>query len=217
LDTGDKKTGSPPAFFIGGPGEYDVKGVFVRGVPSVKNGGKEENTIYKSDLEGGHFEKSMDFIRITPLPRKWKLSPDREKLIYFNIHQIGVVYLEPQKELPLPKEKVFLINYPNAQIQDVFWHSDSFHIIVVANNRIDALEAVTNASPLTLVSLNKKNSPVSYDVRTDTLYFLDFQRAPDGKLYDNLYKLELNAKLYPFKEFIKLAPSFEKEEERTDE
>lgn len=51
LDTGNKKAGSSPAFFIGGPGEYDVKGVFVRGVSSAKDGGKEENTIYTIESE----------------------------------------------------------------------------------------------------------------------------------------------------------------------
>jgi hypothetical protein len=174
---------------------------------------EQEQVLYRSDLDGGHFEKVMDFIKIVPPAEKWRLSPDKEKLVYFNQHQIGIMYLEQQRQLP-QNQKVFVINYPNAQIQDIFWHSDSFHLIVVAHNKIDTLEAITSASPLTLASRNKKNSSVSYDIRTDTLYFLDVQKAPDGKPYDNLYKLELNTRLYPFKDFIKLAPSFEKEEEQ---
>lgn len=42
------------AFVISGPGEYEVQGVFVRGVPSkTKYGGDESiNTIYSVNLEG---------------------------------------------------------------------------------------------------------------------------------------------------------------------
>ena len=35
------------------------------------------------------------------------------------------------------------------------------------------------------------------------LYFLDSQRAADGNYYDNVYKLELNAKSFPFQKLIR--------------
>ena len=41
-----------------------------------------------------------------------------------------------------------------------------------------------------------------YDETKDVLYFLDSQRAPDENYYDNVYKLELNAKSFPFQELI---------------
>src|SRR5689334_5949591 len=46
---GDKK-----AFSISGPGEYEVKGVFIKGLPSetAYDGEKRINTIYTVSLEG---------------------------------------------------------------------------------------------------------------------------------------------------------------------
>lgn len=45
--------GEKEAFVIKGPGEYEVKGIFVKGVPSVSSYGGEEkiNTIYSVHLE----------------------------------------------------------------------------------------------------------------------------------------------------------------------
>jgi L-ascorbate metabolism protein UlaG (beta-lactamase superfamily) len=45
--------GEKEAFVIKGPGEYEVKGIFVKGVPSVSNYGGEEkiNTIYSVHME----------------------------------------------------------------------------------------------------------------------------------------------------------------------
>jgi L-ascorbate metabolism protein UlaG (beta-lactamase superfamily) len=48
VNRGDKK-----AFIINGPGEYEIQGVFIKGLPSVSNyGGKESlNTIYVVNFE----------------------------------------------------------------------------------------------------------------------------------------------------------------------
>lgn len=45
--------GGKEAFVINGPGEYEIKGIFVKGLPSVSNyGGKERlNTIYVVNIE----------------------------------------------------------------------------------------------------------------------------------------------------------------------
>jgi len=175
---------------------------------------EDETSIYKSDLDGGRFEKIASYLPISPPAKKWKLSPDRLKFFYFNAHQIGVVSLEQEKAPPGIKCFACVIDHPLSAIHDVFWHSDSFHIIIVTATKIEIQEAENSATPVTLVALNKKNGSTFYDSRTDTLYFLDSQKAEDGILYDNVYKLELATKLYPFQELIKLAPSFEKPESK---
>lgn len=162
----------------------------------------EDDGIYKSDLEGKGSEKIADFIPLQPAAAKWKLSPDREKLLYFNTHQVGIAYLGPQNDLSFTLP--FVLDYPDDRIIDVFWHSDSYHLIMVGRKNIEALEAERRAEPVTLVNLNKRNTSCFYDNRTDTLYFLDSQRAEDGNVYDNLYKLELNARSFPLQELIKL-------------
>lgn len=162
----------------------------------------EDNSIYKSDLEGRYSEKIADFIPLLSSAIKWKLSPDREKLLYFNAHQIGIAYIMPQNKIS--QEPPFVLNYPDDKIIDVFWHSDNYHLVLVSRKSIEALEAHPQGAPVVLVNLNKRNTSCFYDTRTDTLYFLDSQRAVDGNLYDNLYKLELNTRTFPLQELIKL-------------
>lgn len=162
----------------------------------------QDKSIYKSDLEGGHLEKISDFLEVSPTATKWKISPDREKLLYFNAHQIGIAYLGPQNK-PFSQESSFILNYANKRIVDVFWHSDSYHLVLISERSIEALEARGLAETVVLVNLNKKDTPCFYDTRTDTLYFLDLQKATDGNFYDNLYKLELNARTFHFQDLIK--------------
>lgn len=162
----------------------------------------EDNGIYKSDLEGRNSEKIVDFFPLEPPAIKWKLSPDRGKLLYFNAHQIGIAYLLPQNKLS--QEQPFVLNYTKDKIIDVFWHSDSFHLILISRKSIEAQEAQLQAEPVALVNLNKRNTSCFYDTRVDALYFLDSERAADGNLYDNLYKLELNTRAFPLQELMKL-------------
>jgi len=162
----------------------------------------ENNSIYKSDLEGEHFEPIAELLEIKPAPIKWRLSADREKLLYFNHHQIAVVSLASPNE-PSLREPAFIIDYPKQKIVDAYWHSDSYYIILIGEGTIDVLEARPNALAVTLVNLNLNNTSTFYDMRSDTLYFLDTQKAADGKLYDNLYKLDLNIKTFPLQELLK--------------
>ena len=166
----------------------------------------EDNTIYKSDMEGEHFEEIANFIPLVPAPKKWEFSPDKEKLLYFNLHQIGIINLAAADE-NLSGEKQFILDYPSENIQDVFWYSDSYHLIVIGSKKISMLEAKPDTQAFALLNLNKKNSAAFYDPHNDILYFSDSQKAEDGKFYDNIYKLELRAKLFPFQELMGLKPN----------
>jgi hypothetical protein len=163
----------------------------------------EASAVYKSDLDGEHFKLAANFIPLRPPAKKWIFSPDRQKLLYFNGHQIGLVSLDPQGA-PLTQPSQFVINYPEDNILHIFWHADNYHLIAAGEKRITILEARPDAVPFTLVNLNKRDSQVIFDPRDETLYFSDSQRAEDGKLYDNVYKLELKTKLYPFMDFMRL-------------
>lgn len=162
----------------------------------------EEESIYRSDLEGGRLEKVSDFIVVSPAPLQWKISPDREKLLYFNSHQIGIAYLQPQNKAS--QKSPFILNYANGRITDVFWHSDSYHLVLITEDSVEALEAQPQAENVKLANLNKKDTTCFYDDRSDTLYFLDAQSAEDGNIYDNLYKLELNARAMSLQDLIKV-------------
>jgi len=168
---------------------------------SIYYADKEERGIYISDLQGENYERIAYFLPISEPVLGWKLSPDYQKVLYFNTHQIGASYLKLHKEdgLDLPP---FAINYEGDRIIDVFWHSDSYHIIVITSKNIGVIEARPNAGFISLMALNKNDTSAIYDIRTDTLYFFDAQQGADGNVYDNLYKLEVGPKTSPFKELI---------------
>jgi hypothetical protein len=170
---------------------------------------RADNSVYRSDLEGEHFRKTGNFSPLIPPPKRWLLSPDREKLLYFNAHQVGLVFLKPDTESYFP-ETVFVLNYPREGIAEIFWHSDNYHLIVVGDKTVGICEARPRSELLALAVLNKKSSYSFYDQHNDTLYFIDSQKAADGKQYDNLYKLDLSPRTSSLQDFMNLKPSFER-------
>ena len=164
---------------------------------------QEENVVYQSDFEGNHFEEIGKLPQMLPYPKKYKVSPDNQKLLCFNLRQIAVIRLQSNLEHhKIQAEPPVLIDYPNERLVEVFWHSDSYHLILVANKSIEVLEADSESSPVSLVSLNKKNTLSFYDQDSDMLYFLDSQRSSDEKFYDNVYKLDLSGRSYPFHDLL---------------
>ncbi len=156
----------------------------------------KKNVVYKSDFEGGQFRDIALLPDNISIFKELKISPDREKLMFFNQHQIVIICLEPTKT-------PFVLQYPDETIINAFWHSDSYHIIMVTNKDIQALEARFDPVTVILTNVNKKNTFAFYDQDEDIIYFMDSQKASDGKYYDNLYKMELSNKLFPFQGLIK--------------
>lgn len=158
---------------------------------------RDENIVYRSDLEGNRFEQVCSFLPITPQPKKWEVSPDKARLFYFNTRQVGIVTL-PQGKKSQDPESTIILEFPADVINDVFWYSDNYHIILICNKRILICEARRDATPVLLVPLAKRNASGFYDAHSDSLYFMDSQEAPDGNMYDNLYRLEMRNRVYPF-------------------
>jgi len=152
---------------------------------------KEDKVVYRSDLEASNFED------IASLPEKftqiagWQVSDDKKKLFVFNQHQISVVFFDNQGDYEHSDSAVFL-DYPKEKIINVFWHSDSYHLIVLTDRHVQVIEARPRALPVDLVELNKEGASASYDSKENALYFSDSQRSPDGSFYNNLYKLDLS-------------------------
>ncbi len=192
------------AFWLG----HDAKEVYY-----LSRDGK---SIYRSNLEGEQLEKIGDYLEISPRPKRWLLSEDKEKLLYFNQHQVGVVYLEKAFTDAHPANS-FVFTYPERSIQEAFWHSDSYHIVLVLSDSVEVVEARPGGVSVKLAVLSKENRFSYYDVKNDTLYFVDTERAADGNLYDNLYTLALNNKLFGFQDLMKLAPGFESGKQKNGE
>ncbi len=156
---------------------------------------QENKVVYKSNLDGGNFED------IAGLPDKfaqitgWDISADKKKMFIFNNHQIGVIFFDTGSDHDYSDSPV-LLDYSQEKIINVFWHSDSYHLIVLTNKYVQVVESRPRALPINLVKLNKEEAPAFYDAKEDALYFSDSQRSPNGSIYNNLYKLELNSDLY---------------------
>jgi len=166
----------------------------------------EEKAIYRSDLEGEDFERIGSFAGLNFPVKEWKVSPDREKIVCFNPRKIAVIYLNPKPDLPADQFAPIMLENPNRRIANVFWHSDSYHLILITDRNVEALEASLKSPPVNLMELNTRNAAVFYDDGKDVLYFLDSERAPDGKYYDNVYKLEIGAKFSPLQGLINQKP-----------
>ncbi|MFA4984583.1 MAG: PEGA domain-containing protein [Candidatus Omnitrophota bacterium] len=164
---------------------------------------KEENALYKSDLAGERYQKLADLIGFSTPALKYKISFDRNRILYCNNGQLAVTDINPDDRFH--RGAFFVINEPDSEdwILDAFWHSDGYHIITVRKNHIDVIEARPGAKAVALTRLNNKNTSAFYDVRNDTLYFLDLEEAADGNTYDNLYKIELSPWIFPWQDLIK--------------
>jgi hypothetical protein len=164
---------------------------------------REDNCIYNTDPEGEAHER----IACLPpgqlgLPVKWALSPDKEKILCYGPRQAAVFYPQAGDDLS-GRYEPFMLDFTYAGIRQMYWHSDSYHLIAVTENKIVVLEARPNSAAVTLVNLNKKDAVTYYNSESDTLYFSDMQQAADGNLYENIYKLELNNRVFAFRDFMK--------------
>jgi len=161
---------------------------------------QEKKVLYRSNLDASNFED------IASLPDKftqvngWEVSFDKKKLFVFNQHQISVIFFDTQMDYEY-SSTVFL-DYPQEKIDDVFWHSDSYHLVVLTDKHVGVIESRWGAVPLNLVELSKAGAAVFYDTKEDTLYFSDSQRSPDGSFYNNLYKLKLSTELYSLEKLM---------------
>ncbi|MDD5128856.1 MAG: PEGA domain-containing protein [Candidatus Omnitrophica bacterium] len=156
---------------------------------------QEDKIVYRSNLDGTNFED------VASLPDKfgkisgWDVSPDKGKMFICNPHQISVIFLDSRDDYMYSDSFIFL-DYPREQIIKVFWHSDSYHLIVLTDKHVAVIESRAQAKPVNLIELNKEAAEAFYDNKRQVLYFSDNQRKPDGSSYNNLYKLELSPELY---------------------
>jgi PEGA domain len=156
---------------------------------------QENKVVYMSNLDGSNFEDAAS------LPDKfgqiigWDISADKKKIFIFSYHQISVIFFDAQLDRDYSDSPI-LLDYPQEKIINVFWHSDSYHLVVLTNKYVGVIESRPRALPINLVKLNKEDAAAFYDTNQDALYFSDSQRNPNGSFYNNLYKLELNTKLF---------------------
>lgn len=162
---------------------------------------QKNGVVYRSSLEGGNFEDIASLPENFPEIKYWEVSPDKTKLFIFNPRQIAVVFFEGADNYEYPDSAVFL-DYPRERMIQAFWHSDSYHLVVITNRHIGVIESRQAALPVGLIELNNENTASYYDNKRDILYFTDIQRDSEGTAYNNLYRLKLNTDLYLLERLI---------------
>jgi hypothetical protein len=162
---------------------------------------QEKKVVYRSDLDAGNFEDIAGLPNSFTRIAGWEVSPDRKKIFIFNQHQIGVIFFDTQTDYEYPASTV-LLDYPQEKIISIFWHSDSYHLVVLTEKYVQVLESRPGALPVSLIELNKAGAVAFYDPQEDVLYFTDLQKSSEGGFYNNLYKLELSVNFYSLEKLI---------------
>jgi len=160
-----------------------------------------KKVLYRSNLDAYNFEDIASLPDNLTQINGWEVSADQKKIFIFNLHQINVILFDTQVDYDHAAPVVFL-DYAQEKIINVFWHSDSYHLVVLTDKHVGVIESRPGAVPINLVELNKVSSTAFYDVKEDALYFSDNQRSPEGSFYNNLYKLELNTNLYLLEKLV---------------
>jgi len=167
---------------------------------------QDKNVIYRSNLGGDNFEDIAGIPENLIGIKGWEVAEDKAKMFIFNAHQIAVIFFDAKDNYEYSDSPVF-IEYPREKIIQVFWHSDSYYLVVITNKHVAVIESRPGALPVNLVELNKENTLSFYDNKRDTLYFSDSQKTSDGALYNNLYRLELNSDFYLLERLMKKRPN----------
>ena len=150
--------------------------------------------FYKTNSDGSNTKKLSSYSSWPAVIKEKKFSPDEKKVVYFNDKNIWVIYLNGtengKKDPQAVIENVFEGYGP---ITDVFWYSQSNHLVFIDGREINVVELGREGEE-SVVTLHKCRRPpqgVFYDEYNDSLYFCD--SGGDG---NRLYRIDLREQFY---------------------
>ncbi len=111
---------------------------------------KEKDSLYL--LKEGSFEKISD------KAKEFKLSPDKNKLAYFNNGELWIYFLEDTDEYPKKKsgDKVFITRL-SEKINNVFWYTN--HYLIFSTDKDIKVTETDDRDKINIVSLAQFNNP----------------------------------------------------------
>jgi hypothetical protein len=165
---------------------------------------QENKIVYRSNLDGSNFEDIASIPDKFGQVRGWDVSPDKGKMFIFSPNQISVIFLDNRDDY-MYSDSFVSLDYPRERIIKVFWHSDSYHLIVLTDKHVAVIESRAQARAVNLIELNKEATEAFYDNKRQVLYFSDNRKSSDGSNYNNLYKLELSPEFYFLERLMKKA------------
>ncbi|MDP2930491.1 MAG: hypothetical protein Q8N56_02715 [bacterium] len=97
----------------------------------------------------------------------FQISPDNQKIAYFNGGEISIYYLEERREQPQKKsgEKTFLIKLP-GNINQLFWLNNDY-LITATEDGLMALEIDERDQPNSVILARLKNPKLFFDKNTE--------------------------------------------------
>jgi len=104
--------------------------------------------------------------------KKFSLSPDKEKVAFYNLYEVWIYFLNKKCEEKLEREcerKFFLTRF-SKKIKKVAW-LDDYHLIISVGDKIKITEIDTR-DKLNIIDLlkNLKNSDFVWDINSKKLY-----------------------------------------------
>ena len=134
--------------------------------------------VSKSHLilkEGGNLyllKKNKILEKISNSVKSFKFSPDSKKLVYFNDHEIWILYLEKEYDQPTrdKNEKVFLTRF-SEKIGKLFWWTNNY-LIFNTGNKIRISE-IDNRDNINITEIaNFENPQILWNYKNNKLYVL---------------------------------------------
>ena len=127
---------------------------------------EENDILYIFDRNKKSFQKLLE-------PAKnFRLSPDSRKMLYFNDHEIWVLFLEYQHEQPQKEsgEKLFITRF-SEKIDEVFWYTNHY-LIFNTGDKIKVAE-IDDRDRINIVELVEfKESKLFWNLSDKKLYIL---------------------------------------------
>jgi len=125
----------------------------------------EKNSFYLFNPETKNFEKIFEPVN------EIKISPDAKKILYFNEHEIWILFLEEQTEQPRKEamSKQFLARF-SEKINDVFWFN-SHYLIFNVEDKIKVIE-IDDRDKVNDYDLCSEIGKLNWDNKNKNLYLL---------------------------------------------
>lgn len=158
------------------------------------------NGLFRSNLDGTNIKKLTRYSNWPNDILGRKFSPGGDKLLYFNNYYIWVIYLNVDRTLAKESEYAKVeevLKSPNP-IKDVYWYSESKHIVFVTDKDINVMELYGEGARniVMLYKFNTTPANIYYDDSSDSLYFRDFGKGPASQEGNYLYRLDLRQKFF---------------------
>lgn len=160
-----------------------------------------DSGLFRSGLDGANPRKISSHSNWPEDIKGKKFSPGGDKLLYFNVRNIWLAYLNPEARPGLTGELGMVYEVLNSPdpIRDVFWYSDSSHIVYVTDSDINVAEISRSEGTKNTVTVYKFERPpryLYYDEWSDSLYFADLAAEDADKTSPHIYRLNLRQKFF---------------------